>query len=69
MVKIIFPKRVVYICQLGSAPLVKQINVPNFKKLFGHLSCDTKLIKTYGLGYMRCATMIRKSHTKRHDFL
>ena len=36
-----------YICQLGSTPLVKRINVLNFKKLFGNFSCDTNLIKTY----------------------
>ena len=44
--------------QLGSTTLAKGINVLNFKKLFGHFSCDTNLIKTYRLGYMRCATII-----------
>ena len=69
MVKMIFPKletrnsRAAYVCKLGSTPLVKLSNVLSFKKFFGHFSCDTNLIKTYrpnGLGYMRCATMIRK---------
>ena len=50
MVKMIFPKletHTVYVCQLGSTLLVKRINVLHFKKLFGHFSCDTNLIKTY----------------------
>ena len=49
MVKIIFPKLETHaanVCQLGSTPLVKRINVLHFKKIFGHFSCDTNLIKT-----------------------
>ena len=44
MVTMVFPA---YTCQLGSTPLVKRINALHFKKLFGHFSCDTNLIKTY----------------------
>ena len=52
MVNIIFPKLethklLTYVCQLGSTPLVKRINVLHFKKLFGYFTCDTNIIKTY----------------------
>jgi hypothetical protein len=30
--------RAAYVCQLGSTPIVKQINVLNLKKVFGHFS-------------------------------
>ena len=49
MVKMIFPKLetgAACVCQIGSTLVVKLINVFNFKKLFGHCSCDTNLIKT-----------------------
>jgi hypothetical protein len=51
MVKIMFPKLEahvpLYVCQLGSTPVVKQISVLNFKKLFGPSSCNTNRIKIY----------------------
>ena len=48
----IFPKLklnscAAHVCQLGSTPLVKWMNVLNFEKLFGHISCDTNFYPNY----------------------